>query len=48
MLFRSLPTRLPVLSLEIKPVEKEDPFLLIANGKRVLQEAVYRVNAGGR
>jgi sugar phosphate isomerase/epimerase len=43
---RRLPTRLPVLSLEIKPVEKEDPFLLIANGKRMLREAVYRVNAG--
>lgn len=42
---RLLPTRLPVISLEIKPVEGEDPFILISNGKRILIEAVHRLNS---
>ncbi len=40
------PTRLPVISFEIKPVAHEDPWGLVANGQRALLEAVERVNRG--
>ncbi len=43
-LSKKVPTRLPVISFEIKPVAGEDPLGLIANGKRVLAEAVQRIN----
>ncbi len=44
---RPLPTRLPVVSLELKPALGEDPLLLISNGRRVLNDAVERINMGG-
>jgi sugar phosphate isomerase/epimerase len=43
---RRTPTRLPVISFEIKPVAREDPWGLVANGQRALWEAVERINHG--
>ena len=40
------PTRLPVISFEIKPTAHEDPWGLVANGQRALLEAVEGINHG--
>jgi len=48
---RSIPTRLPLVSFEIKAAEGEDPYLLLANGRRALTEALVvvesRLHKGG-
>jgi len=40
---KQLPTRMPVVSFEVKPMPGESPELLIANCKRFFQEAWARV-----
>ncbi|HBR35650.1 MAG TPA: xylose isomerase, partial [Firmicutes bacterium] len=34
----------PIVSFEVKPVGEEDPLLVIANAKRVLNEAWSKLN----
>jgi sugar phosphate isomerase/epimerase len=41
---KSVPTSMPVVSLEIKPAPRQRPEVVIANGKRVLCEAWARLS----